>query len=91
MYSYLLGIHLGAGCLVRTGVTAWRMVVVLDVMYPGVIDEVGTAMRAIGGGAVVTRDRPGAKCLESSSPVWRLAFPQHGPGRKHLRRIELVD
>jgi hypothetical protein len=26
-----------------------------------------------------------------SSPRWPEAFPQHGPGRKHERRIELAD
>jgi hypothetical protein len=27
----------------------------------------------------------------ASSPLWRRAFPQHGPGRKHARPIELVE
>jgi hypothetical protein len=42
----------------------------------------------------VTRYRPaGARCIRliSSWKHWLTAFPQHGPGRKHARRIELVD
>jgi hypothetical protein len=89
-YSYLLGVYLGDGCLVRTGASSWRLVVVLDQRYPGVVDEVSRAMRAIGRSPLVVRDRPGAKSVEASSPVWPAAFPQHGPGRKHLRKIELV-
>lgn len=26
----------------------------------------------------------------ASHPIWPYAFPQHGPGRKHARRIELA-
>jgi hypothetical protein len=28
--------------------------------------------------------------ISSSSKAWPLLFPQHGPGRKHLRKIELA-
>jgi hypothetical protein len=29
--------------------------------------------------------------VQASSPLWPHVFPQHGRGRKHLRRIELID
>lgn len=90
-YCYLLGVYLGDGCLVRTGASTWRLLVVLDALYPSLIDEVAAAMHTVAGQAPAARGRPGAKALELSSPVWPVAFPQHGPGRKHLRPIELAD
>ena len=35
--------------------------------------------------------RPGTIELQAWSPIWLVAFPQHGPDKKHKRRIELVD
>jgi hypothetical protein len=29
--------------------------------------------------------------VQAGSPFWFVAFPQHGPGKKHQRRIELVE
>lgn len=34
---------------------------------------------------------PGAIRVYASHPAWALAFPQHGPGRKHTRPIALTD
>ncbi|MFI5734708.1 hypothetical protein ACIA49_31635 [Kribbella sp. NPDC051587] len=39
----------------------------------------------------VPRSRPGAIMTEARWKHWPCVFPQHGPGRKHLRKIELVD
>ena len=64
---------------------------VLDVRYPSIIQE---AKRTIGAmhrtGKVGVLQRAG--CVEISSywQHWPCVFPQHGPGRKHLRRIELA-
>ncbi len=54
-----------------------------------------SAATAIGinvpGTPVRCQARPGAIVLLASHPAWLVAFPQHGPGRKHHRRIELEN
>jgi len=92
-YSYLLGLYLGDGCinLSRQGTCA-TMVITLDAAYPGVVEEAMAAAAACfpetqahrfarSGGSVAA--------VQWSDPVLPFAFPQHGPGRKHLRVIEL--
>ena len=83
--------YLGDGCLTQTP-RAWRLRVVLDAAYPGVIRECAEAMQAIRPlkRAYVMRRRDG-QCVEVSMwwTHWPCLFPQHGPGRKHERSIEL--
>jgi len=91
-YSYLLGVYLGDGNIFSTGPNSSRLCITLDLRYPAIIEEVATAMRALVSPAVVCRNqRPGAAVLLASSELWPIAFPQHGPGRKHTRPIQLVD
>ena len=35
--------------------------------------------------------RTGCTAVKSTSKHWPCLFPQHGPGRKHERKIELAD
>jgi hypothetical protein len=92
-YSYLLGVYLGDGCVSRP----WGKVqlqIYLDAGYPNIVDEVEAAMaKVIPGRRVHRYARPGTRslALQASSPRWLLAFPQHGPGRKHERTIKLAD
>jgi hypothetical protein len=90
-YSYLLGAYLGDGCISAHPRGVFRLRVVLDIAYPGIIEEVAAAARA-----VVPRSRVGRlvrpnNCVEVSSysMSWPCLFPQHGPGKKHSRRIAL--
>src|SRR3954452_20696490 len=90
-YAYLLGIYLGDGCVIEPPRGCTRLTITLDDGYPGVIAAVGTAIRSTVPAAHVRSDqRPGCTALLASHPVWPFAFPQHGPGRKHKRKIELV-
>lgn len=90
-YAYLLGVYLGDGCLTAPPRGSLRLAITLDKIYPGVIEEVGAAILAVDPGThVCERDVPGAVALLASSPLWATAFPQHGPGRKHLREIKLA-
>ncbi len=51
-----------------------------------------SAIEATDPATTVCRNRkPGAVLLAASSILWPIAFPQHGPGRKHKRPIELAD
>jgi hypothetical protein len=93
-YCYLLGIYLGDGTVCHPrGSTAWRQVV-QDRRYRSVSAEILEAMQATFPGAR-TRTYPSfvgkSDVLCITHPCVERAFPQHGPGRKHLRPIELAD
>jgi hypothetical protein len=90
-YAYLLGMYLGDGCLsVTRGI--WRLRVVLDARYPGIVAECAHAMEGVvpGKRAHVLRRRDG-NCVQVSMwwVHWPCLFPQHGPGPKHRRKIRL--
>ena len=58
--------------------------------WPGLLGECKQAMRALRpGNAVGCRQRDGCAEVRSCSKHWPCLFPQHGPGRKHQRKIEL--
>jgi hypothetical protein len=90
VYAYLLGMYLGDGWLGHHGRTT-ALSFKLDARYPAVIGECASAMHACVPGRVqrLPTDR-GAVRLYAYAGNWRGFFPQHGPGRKHERKIELV-
>jgi hypothetical protein len=93
-YAYLLGLYLGDGCVSVASRKRVMFRVALDEAYPGVIAECEAAMRLVmPSSACRTYARRGANAVtaQASGPLWLEAFPQHGPGRKHERRIEFVD
>jgi hypothetical protein len=91
-YCYLLGLYLGDGNVHgedRTPILRFTM----DGKYPSLIDEAVAALEDVfhprsigryvrGGGAWVV--------LQICNRAVLKAFPQHGPGPKHARRIELA-
>jgi hypothetical protein len=91
-YSYLLGMYLGDGCVSAARGT-YQLVIVCDAAYAGIIDDCWAAMmltllpRRVG----INPHRV-QRCVRvvGSSKRWPEAFPQHGPGRKHDRRIQLA-
>jgi hypothetical protein len=91
-YSYLLGLYLGDGCVVRHARTT-RLVIMLDGAYPRIVDAAADAVRAAGIGrpvSVLAVKNSRAVAVQSYSSVWPDAFPQAGPGRKHERAIVLA-
>jgi hypothetical protein len=88
-YAYLLGLYLGDGCLDPRGSP---LMIALDAGYPGIVDAAEAAITATVPGITVRRYRPKDNLIRvlASSPVWKQAFPQHGPGRKHDRPIVLA-
>ena len=93
-YAYLLGMYLGDGDIVRDART-WRLRITLDLAWPGIIDECVRAMQMVFSHNRVSIYRPNrnSNCVVVnvySNHVVCL-FPQHGPGLKYLRRIELAD
>jgi hypothetical protein len=91
-YTELLGLYLGDGCI-SPGARTHRLRVALDNRYPGIITELEALLRrcfpmnSVG----VTAEHAGCDCVV----VWVYSqhlvclFPQHGPGKKHDRKIEL--
>ncbi len=91
-YAYALGLYLGDGCLARQQ-QSWSLRVALDKAYPAIIEECRTAMGALRGQApsVTPSRRDGSVVVSSGWKAWACLFPQHGPGKKHERLIELAD
>jgi hypothetical protein len=91
-YSYLLGLYLGDGCISTQARGVYKLRVVLDQRYPGIIQECSEAMRLVRPSrAMRVGFVQSIGCLEVGAfwKHWPCLFPQHGPGRKHERRIEL--
>jgi hypothetical protein len=91
-YVYVLGLYLGDGCISLHPRGVYRLRLTLDAKYPGIIDSAAAAISGVGPGRVLTQLRP-QNCVEVSSywKCWPCVFPQHGPGKKHKRTIELID
>lgn len=90
-YAYLLGMYLGDGCISRHARGVFRLRVISDIKYSGIIDECSRAMEAVMPGQHAYVQRLPSRCVEISmySKHWPCLFPQHGPGRKHERSIRL--
>jgi hypothetical protein len=92
-YAYLLGLYLGDGCISLAGARdkkVWKLRIVCADAWPGLIQECARAMIAVRPhNKVFTQQHPGCTEVVSTSRHWPCLFPQHGPGRKHLREIKL--
>lgn len=92
-YAYLLGIYLGDGMIARVG-RCFALRVFMDSHYPSIIAEVRDAMRAVmpaNLASVYPHPRHNFVVIASYSKSWPCIIPQHGPGPKHKRKIELAD
>jgi len=68
----------------------WRLRIVLDAKYPGIIARAKGAIAEVAVRSTGEAPRAGAVELYSNWKHWICAFPQHGFGRKHLRQIALA-
>jgi hypothetical protein len=70
----------------------YRLRIVLDTRYPNIVHECRRAASAIRPATNMSINQiPKIGCMEVTAywKHWPCLFPQHGPGPKHLRRIEL--
>jgi hypothetical protein len=70
----------------------YRLRIKTDARYPKIIAECAAAMQAVmpKNRVCVQPMRCRAVEIGCSSKRWPLLFPQHGPGPKHKRKIELA-
>ena len=93
-YPYVLGLYLGDGCLSRPGRSqGYTIDVACDLAYPMIIQEAERALSTVFNAPVRRWYPSDAACVHLRASHHHLAgaFPQHGRGRKHHRKIELVE
>jgi len=91
-YAYLLGLYLGDGWLTRGRGDVFALNIACCDDWPGLLAAAGSAMSAVmPTSRVFGVRREGMTEVKSTSKHWPCLFPQHGPGRKHTRTIELAD
>ncbi|MEU0093412.1 transposase [Kribbella sp. NPDC006257] len=91
-FAHLLGLYLGDGCLSALKKGVYSLRIACDDKYPRLIDEAEAAVTAVHPSRPVHRVQAvGYTSVLSYWKHWPCLFPQHGPGPKHLRRIELDD
>ena len=91
-YAYLLGLYLGDGHIVRAPRGVYVLAIFCSDGWPGLKVAAGRAMSAVMPTSSVCRvQQPGCTAVKSYSKHWPCLFPQHGPGRKHRRKIELEE
>jgi hypothetical protein len=91
-YTYLLGLYLGDGCISGGPRGVYRLRIACAERYPGLIWQCELAMAGVLPNKVGRTRKGNERYWEiySCSKHWPCLFPQHGPGRKHERRIELA-
>ncbi|MEW2809520.1 helix-turn-helix domain-containing protein [Streptomyces massasporeus] len=88
-YAYLLGLYLGDGYIISKPRQHYLMVT-CTAAWPGLVDAAEEAMRKVLPWPSVNRlQRSGCIDVKSHTRHWVCLFPQHGPGKKHERRIVL--
>ncbi|GAA3370158.1 hypothetical protein GCM10020367_15680 [Streptomyces sannanensis] len=90
-YSYLLGLYLGDGHISHYAKhKVPSLMITLDDAWPGVQDEAEAALRAVFPHNATCRVRlKGAHNIKVYFKHLACLFPQHGPGKKHERKIAL--
>lgn len=90
-YAYLLGLYLGDGHITRSRRTHVLWLACSDA-WPGLLALAKlTTSLVMPSSKVFCASQRGVACtyVKSVSKHWPCLFPQHGPGRKHQRKIEL--
>ncbi|MEV7403860.1 transcriptional regulator [Streptomyces sp. NPDC091267] len=89
-YSYLLGLYLGDGCISANKRGVYSLRIACADAWPGLIEACVEAVQiARPANKVCLVRSPGCQYVTCTSKHWPCFFPQHGPGKKHDRRIAL--
>jgi hypothetical protein len=91
-YAYLLGLYLGDGHITRHRRGVFALSIFCGEAWPGLITAARNAMgEVMPASGVFGVKRTGMTQVKSYSKHWPCLFPQHGPGMKHTRKIELAE
>ncbi|HEY3562874.1 MAG TPA: transcriptional regulator [Kribbella sp.] len=91
-YALLLGWYLGDGSIAKARRGVFTLQIVNDERYPELNQEIAETIKRLKPKASpCLRGGSGAIRVEARWKHWPCVFPQHGPGRKHLRKIELEE
>jgi len=85
-----LGLYLGDGSIATHPRQVFRLWIVCANAYPGLIQRCENAMAEVLPNKVGRTPKIGCTEVAAYSKHWPCLFPQHGPGKKHERRIELT-
>lgn len=89
-YSYLLGLYLGDGHITKGPRDVYALSIICCDAWPGLMRQARVAMSDVmPTSSVFAVAKIGCTAIKSTSKHWPCLFPQHGPGRKHERKIEL--
>jgi hypothetical protein len=89
-YAYLLGLYLGDGHIAHGRRDVYVLAIACADNWPGLMEAASQALSSIMPMSRVCRVRQGGcTMVKSYSKHWPCLFPQHGPGLKHRRKIEL--
>jgi hypothetical protein len=89
-YALLLGWYLGDGSIARARRGVFTLQIANDQKYPELNQEIAATIKAVKPNArPCLRGGSSAIRIEARWKHWPCVFPQHGVGRKHLRKIEL--
>ncbi|MFI6680297.1 transcriptional regulator [Kribbella sp. NPDC050470] len=90
-YALLLGWYLGDGCIARARRDVFTLQIANDQKYPQLNQEIAETIRRVKPTASpCLRGGSAAVRIEARWKHWPCLFPQHGPGMKHRRKIELL-
>jgi hypothetical protein len=92
-YAYLLGAYLGDGHITKHRRGVFRLTIYCCLMHINIAWWIAVATERVIGRRTALRANPHESVIyvQSYSKQWPCLFPQHGPGRKHARRIALTD
>ncbi|MFJ4919174.1 helix-turn-helix domain-containing protein [Streptomyces sp. NPDC088725] len=90
-YAYLLGLYLGDGCVSPHPHGGFYLRIACADSWPGLIELCRAAVTAVRPEAALSvLKKEGCVMVSSHDRHWPCLFPQHGPGKKHERTIELT-
>jgi hypothetical protein len=91
-YAYLFGLYLGDGHITRHRRGVFALSIFCCDAWPGLTTAAKHAMHEVmPASSVFSVQRIGMTEVKSYSKHWPCLFPQHGPGTKHTRKIELAE
>lgn len=89
-YAYLLGLYLGDGHITHGRRDVFALWLACCDDWPGLMAAASRAMSDVmPTSSVFYVHYQGCTMVKSTSKHWPCLFPQHGPGRKYTRKIEL--